>query len=245
MKFFKLFNDWDGMSLNENITKFATKLINLSDGALDGGSSYRFKNVAGWSHPEMEEFLKTHYDNVIPLKIGNGPKETHSESSIYPGWFVTDKETGETKKVLLADASRGASKHEDPVIQNINDYFETRKILIKELVKRGEEITRWNMQNLADTWRSEEGIEAVMERIIGDLDLNENHIIDSLRNAGEAVFLRKKLGDKFVLIAVDAPQRLRFERTLKRGKEGDPKTWEEFLKVDERDNHKIRTTSDP
>ena len=37
------------------------------------------------------------------------------------------------------------------------------------------------------------------------------------------------------VIGVDAPQKVRYERLIKRGKESDPKTWEEFLKVDNRD----------
>lgn len=126
MKYFKLFEDWDDGSINEGASKFAKKLINLSDGALDGGSTYRFKNIAEWTHPKMEEFLKKHYDNVIPLILGRGPKETHSGSTIYPGWFITDRETAEVKKVLLASSSRGAAKHEDPVVNDLNNYFQTR-----------------------------------------------------------------------------------------------------------------------
>ena len=130
MKYFKLFEDWSDESLNEKANSFAIKLINLSDGKLDGGAGsvkkgMRFKNIADWTYPEMEEFLKNHYDDVIPLKIGNGPYETHSGSGIYPGWFVTDRETDIRGKVLLAEI-RGAGKHEDPVIQDVNNYFISR-----------------------------------------------------------------------------------------------------------------------
>jgi dephospho-CoA kinase len=37
------------------------------------------------------------------------------------------------------------------------------------------------------------------------------------------------------LIAVDASKELRWERIKTRSREGDPKTWEEFVEVDERD----------
>mgnify|MGYP001566146484 FL=1 len=39
----------------------------------------------------------------------------------------------------------------------------------------------------------------------------------------------------FLLISLDSPQKIRFERMLNRAKESDPKTWEGFLEIDERD----------
>ena len=70
--------------------------------------------------------------------------------------------------------------------------------------------------------------------LLDKIDSKGNYIIDSLRNVGEAKFLRENVKN-FILIAVDAPQKLRFERIIKRGKPSDPKSWEEFLKVDNRD----------
>jgi dephospho-CoA kinase len=60
-------------------------------------------------------------------------------------------------------------------------------------------------------------------------------IVDGIRNPGEVDYLKKTFGNKFFLIAVDAPRELRWERIKARGREGDPKTWEEFLAADERD----------
>jgi dephospho-CoA kinase len=118
-------------------------------------------------------------------------------------------------------------------------YFETSKIINEELSKLGIEITRTNQQNWADDLRKRYGVAALMiimlDKTRNNEDKNKNYIFDSLRNAGEAEFLRKEV-ENFVLIGVDAPQKLRFERILKRNKTNDPKTWEEFLKVDERDN---------
>jgi len=36
-------------------------------------------------------------------------------------------------------------------------------------------------------------------------------------------------------LAVDANEKIRFERLLVRGEKKDPKTWEEFLEMDKRD----------
>lgn len=113
-------------------------------------------------------------------------------------------------------------------------YLESSKLLNDELIKRGIEITRKNQQDLGDELRRKFGAGILMKMFLDKLDKNKNYVIDSLRNPKEAEFLRN-CGIKFFLIAVDAPQELRFQRVLKRGKLSDPKTWEEFLKTDERD----------
>jgi len=113
-------------------------------------------------------------------------------------------------------------------------YYESSRVLREELEKRNIEITRTNMQNLGDKWRREYGPGALMKKLLEKINPNENCIIDSLRNAGEADYLRQNVQD-FVLIAITADQKLRWERMQKRGKPSDPKTWKEFLIVDERD----------
>jgi len=117
-------------------------------------------------------------------------------------------------------------------------YFETSAILKEILAKEGKEITRENMQNLGDELRRKEGVGALMKIMLEKAlkDTSKNYIFDSLRNDGEAEFLRKNC-DKFFLVAVDAPREIRFKRILARNKQHDPKTWKEFLKVDERDLH--------
>jgi len=118
-------------------------------------------------------------------------------------------------------------------------YFETRQIIIEELKKLGLELSRENMQNWADDLRVKEGVGAIMKIMLNKakLDKTKHYIFDSLRNAGEAEFLRKELGENnFFLIGVDAPQKLRFERIISRNKPSDPKNWEDFLKMDDRDH---------
>ncbi|MEK6850693.1 MAG: AAA family ATPase [Nanoarchaeota archaeon] len=113
-------------------------------------------------------------------------------------------------------------------------YIETSKIIIEELVKRGIEINRWNMQNIGDEWRDKFGQGALMKMLMEKTEPGKDYIFDSLRNAGEVEFLRNNVKN-FILIAVDADQKIRFDRVLKRNKSTDPKVWEDFLKVDNRD----------
>ena len=114
-------------------------------------------------------------------------------------------------------------------------YLESSAIIKEELVKEGLGITRENMQDWADALRRKNGVGALMQVMLGRVEEGKNYIFDSLRNGGEAVFLHEKTKD-FILIGVDASRKIRFERVLKRNKASDPKTWEEFVKMDERDN---------
>ncbi|MBT7101957.1 AAA family ATPase [archaeon] len=117
------------------------------------------------------------------------------------------------------------------------NYFETRRILSETLEEMGLEASRSNMQDLGDRWRGEGGAGALMEKILEKINYkDEDWIIDSLRNGGEAEFLREKLGKDFVLISVDAPREIRFKRIVDRGKKSDMLNWDNFLKVDERDD---------
>jgi dephospho-CoA kinase len=116
-------------------------------------------------------------------------------------------------------------------------YFVTSDLLNEELKKQGKEITRTNQQDLADALRAKHGVGAVMKLMLekANLDSSKHYIFDSLRNAGEADFLRQNVKN-FLLIGVDAPREVRFKRILSRNKPSDPKIWEDFVKVDERDN---------
>jgi dephospho-CoA kinase len=115
------------------------------------------------------------------------------------------------------------------------EYHQSSDMIKDGLDELNMEITRENMQNLADEWRGEHGAGVLMKKFLEREDRAELCIIDSLRNAGEVDFMREKC-PSFILIGVDAPQKIRFERMLSRGKPSDPKTWEEFLKMDKRDN---------
>lgn len=63
-----------------------------------------------------------------------------------------------------------------------------------------------------------------------------NYIVDSIRNPAEVEELRKNAD--FVLIAVDAPMNVRFDRSARRGRPGDAKTLDEFDSLEEKENLK-------
>ena len=106
------------------------------------------------------------------------------------------------------------------------------KELRKELGERGLKVSRKNLQDLGNELREKEGNGFLAKRMLEKLGVG-NFIIDGIRNPGEVEEFRKQ--KDFVLIAIDAPQRIRYERSISRSKTSDAKTWEEFLKMDKRD----------
>jgi len=90
-----------------------------------------------------------------------------------------------------------------------------------------------DLQDIGNELRERFGNEVLAKRTIQMIEGKENVVIDGIRNLGEIQELRKIKG--FVLIGIDAPRKLRFERLIKRGRASDPKTYEEFLEIDKRD----------
>lgn len=106
------------------------------------------------------------------------------------------------------------------------------RILAKSM---GIELTRTNLQDLGNKMRAEKGKGYLAELIVEKINSNkyEKVVVDGIRNPGEVNVLKKL--QNFYLVAVDAPSDVRFDRISKRGRENDPKYWDEFVMVDNRD----------
>lgn len=112
-------------------------------------------------------------------------------------------------------------------------YYTISNIIREEASKRGIAIERKNLQDLGNEVRNTDGPGAWTKRLIAKMEQGQNYVIDGIRNPGEIIELRKL--KNFYLIAIDAPQKQRFERFIKRAKPSDPHTWEDFLVIDKRD----------
>ncbi len=114
-------------------------------------------------------------------------------------------------------------------------FYSLRDRLREEMEKSGIELTRENMQNTGDNLREQFG-NAVFAIKTDELmcDDGENrYVIESFRNPGEVEYFKTKYHAKVIGIVADPKKRFAFMK--KRGRMGDPKTWEDFLKVDARD----------
>lgn len=107
---------------------------------------------------------------------------------------------------------------------------------LREIAKEKKiELTRENLQNLGNQLREEQGT-GILAELVREKIKNQEYtkaIVDAIRNPAEIIELRK-IKD-FFLISVDAPFKIRFNRIVERNRESDPKTWDDFLKVDARD----------
>lgn len=97
------------------------------------------------------------------------------------------------------------------------------------------EITRENLQNLGNQLREESGSGVLAKKVRDKIktQMYNKVIIDGIRNPAEILVLKNL--KNFFLITIDAPSEIRFKRMVERNRESDPKTWEEFLKVDAKD----------
>ncbi|MFH0773123.1 MAG: AAA family ATPase [bacterium] len=114
--------------------------------------------------------------------------------------------------------------------------FSLSSIVHDELKKREiTSFTRTTLQNIGDELRRLEGDGVLARRAVALLKEKgiEKIVIEGIRNPGEVTYLRKLPG--FLLIAVDASQKIRYQRVIARRKPWDPTDWETFIKVDERD----------
>jgi dephospho-CoA kinase len=105
-------------------------------------------------------------------------------------------------------------------------YFSLSDLIREELRKAGKEASRDNLIKMGNELREKNGYDIlarlVMKKVKG------RSVIDSIRHPQEVEYLRKQ--KDFILLAVDAPVDLRYERAKKRGREESASTLEEFKK---------------
>ena len=93
-------------------------------------------------------------------------------------------------------------------------YFSLSDEIREELSRRGLEPSRDNMIREGNDLRTRFGADILARRVMSRIE--GKAVIDSIRNSQEVAFLRGH--EAFILLAVDAPVEMRFERVLKRGR---------------------------
>jgi len=107
--------------------------------------------------------------------------------------------------------------------------------ILKEIAKQRDiELTRENLQKLGNDIKKETRSLGILSKKMLKKIKTDKAVVDGIRNADEIRELRKKR-DVYI-IGINASQRLRYERIRKRNREGDPKTFSEFKRLDNLEN---------
>lgn len=96
-------------------------------------------------------------------------------------------------------------------------------------------LTRENLQNVGDQLRQKFGGTILAELATQEIKKHpeEKFVVDSVRNPAELLYIKNNFNA--FTIGITASAKKRFELMQIRGREWDPKTWEEFEKLEERD----------
>ncbi len=105
-------------------------------------------------------------------------------------------------------------------------YFSLSDLIREELRKIGKEATRDNLIKMGNELREKGGHDTLARLVMKKV--KDKSVVDSIRNPGEVEYLRNQ--KDFILLAVDAPVDLRYERAKQRGRAESASTLEEFIK---------------
>ncbi|MBE0516224.1 MAG: flagellar hook-basal body complex protein FliE [Methanophagales archaeon] len=115
-----------------------------------------------------------------------------------------------------------------------------------ELRRRGLPVSDENAGRIANDLRAREGMDAIAKRCIplikgikdveGEKAKKRVIVVDGIRGIAEVETFKKEFGTDFVLVRIDAPRILRYERIKTRGRGDDLLSLEGFEERGEREN---------
>ena len=103
-----------------------------------------------------------------------------------------------------------------------------------EIRGRNQAITRERLIEVGNELRQHFGPSVLAERILKRVEPDRNYVIDSIRNPAEVAAFRKATRN-FKLLLVDAPLKVRFQRSVARNRESDPITFDDFVAMENRE----------
>ncbi len=112
-------------------------------------------------------------------------------------------------------------------------------VVREEAKRRGLPQTDENLGRIAEELRRKEGLDAIAKRcipLIRERGMETGVVVvDGIRGIAEVERFKKEFGDDFILINVEAPLEIRFQRALKRRRSDDIRSMEELRRRDERE----------
>ena len=113
-------------------------------------------------------------------------------------------------------------------------HFSVRDFITTEILERNLPVNRDSMVLVANSLREKHGPSYIVDQLYLQASKSgKNCVIESIRTPGEVHSLRKN--GSFLLLAVDADARLRFDRIVKRNSETDQIDFQTFLNNEKRE----------
>ena len=142
---------------------------------------------------------------------------------------------GVAMNVLLLTGMPGSGKSEAvKVAEEMGIPVHHMGGMVREMVKaKGFEADRANMQAVADGERRKFGADIWARRTVRLITSAPLVVIDGTRSLDEVAFFRRELGEALTVVCVHASPRTRWERISRRGREDDPRTFDELRKRDQ------------
>lgn len=149
-------------------------------------------------------------------------------------------------KVIGAVGQNGSGK--DEVLKYLKaafgvPFFSTGDMVRRIAAEEGMEATRDNLRAISERWFRERG-EGCFVRLLAERIKEEAYRtvgISGIRSLADVTILRESFGDDFILIRVTmADPKQRYERMVARGEERDPRSYEESLALDRKEEKLFR-----
>lgn len=119
-------------------------------------------------------------------------------------------------------------------------HFSVRAFISEEIIRRGMPVNRDSMVVVANDLRKQNSPSYITDCLFEEaVKTGKNGVIESIRTPGEVYSLKNK--GKFILLAIDADPKIRYERISQRKSETDHIDYETFLENERRE----MTSKDP
>jgi dephospho-CoA kinase len=109
--------------------------------------------------------------------------------------------------------------------------------LRQEMRKQGKPIDRAHMSVFAADAKKSRGMAYLAELAAGQV--SDKTIISGIRGTAEVEYFRRQFGSDFILLAIEAPLKARYERARKRNRPGDDISFEEFCQIENQERSAV------
>ena len=114
-------------------------------------------------------------------------------------------------------------------------HFSARSLITEEIQKRGLELNRDSMIEVANDLRKKDGPTYIFEQLVDKAKQHQGDcVVESVRAVAEARYIKEHGG---VILGIDADPLVRYERIIRRGSETDHVTFEKWQQQEQEESN--------